>query len=70
MFSEPVTGFATGDVTLSGTAGATTAIVSGSGANYTVTVSGMTTSGTVIASINAGVAVDAGIKSKSCFNEY
>ena len=60
VFSEPVTGFATGDVTLSGTAGATTAIVSGSGANYTVTVSGMTTSGTVIASINAGVAVDAG----------
>src|SRR5688572_25060208 len=60
MFSEPVTGFATGDVTLSGTAGATTAVVSGSGATYTVTVSGMTTSGTVIASINAGVAIDAG----------
>src|SRR5687767_13431763 len=59
-FSEAVTGFATGDVTLSGTAGATTAIVSGSGAIYTVTVSGMTTSGTVIASINAGVAIDAG----------
>ena len=59
-FSEPVTGFATGDVRLSGTAGATTAIVSGSGATYTVTVSGMTTSGTVIASINAGVAVDVG----------
>ena len=60
VFNEPVTGFATGDVTLSGTAGATTAVVSGSGATYTVTVSGMTTSGTVIASINAGVAVDAG----------
>src|SRR5688572_7835780 len=60
VFSEPVTGFATGDVTLSGTAGATTAVVSGSGATYTVTVSGMTTSGTVIASINAGVAIDAG----------
>src|SRR5687767_3908696 len=60
VFSEPVTGFATGDVTLSGTAGATTAIVSGSGATYTVTVSGMTNSGTVIASINAGVAIDAG----------
>src|SRR5688572_12041101 len=60
VFSEPVTGFATGDVTLSGTAGATTAIVAGSGATYTVTVSGMTNSGTVIASINAGVAIDAG----------
>src|SRR5687767_13491099 len=60
VFSEPVTGFATGDVTLSGTAGATTAVVSGSGATYTVTVSGMTNSGTVIASINAGVAIDAG----------
>ena len=60
VFNEPVTGFATGDVTLSGTAGATIAVVSGSGATYTVTVSGMTTSGTVIASINAGVAVDAG----------
>ena len=31
VFSEPVTGFATGDVTLSGTAGATTAVVTGSG---------------------------------------
>src|SRR5687767_7527970 len=60
VFSEPVTGFATGDVTLSGTAGAATAVVSGSGATYTVTVSGMTNSGTVIASINAGVAIDAG----------
>jgi hypothetical protein len=30
-FSQAVTGFATGDVTLSGTAGATTAVVSGSG---------------------------------------
>jgi hypothetical protein len=58
-FSEPVTGFATGDVTLGGTAGATTAIVSGSGPVYTVTVSGMTGDGTVTASIAAGVAADA-----------
>jgi hypothetical protein len=58
LFSEPVTGFATGDVTLGGTAGATTAVVSGSGAMYTVSVSGMTTSGTVIATIAAGVAND------------
>ena len=55
VFSQPVTGFATGDVTLSGTAGATAAVVSGSGSTYTVSVSGMTASGTVIASIAAGV---------------
>ena len=45
VFSEPVTGFADNDVTLSGTAGATTASVSGSGATYTVAVSGMTGAG-------------------------
>lgn len=57
VFSESVTGFSTGDVTLSGTAGATTAVVSGSGASYTVTVSGMTSNGTVIASIGSSVCV-------------
>ncbi len=59
VFSEPVSDFATGDVTLTGTAGATTAAVTGSGMNYTVSVTGMTTDGTVIASVNAGVAHDA-----------
>jgi hypothetical protein len=59
VFSEPVTGFATGDVSLSGSAGATTAVISGSGTTYNVAVSGMTSSGTVVASVNAGVAVDA-----------
>ena len=59
IFSAPVTDFATGDVTLSGTAGATTAIVTGSGTTYNVAVSGMTQSGTVIATILAGVAQDA-----------
>ncbi|UXI70579.1 beta strand repeat-containing protein [Tahibacter amnicola] len=59
VFSEPVADFATGDVTLGGTAGATTAAVSGSGTTYTVSVSGMTASGTVIATIAAGVATDA-----------
>jgi hypothetical protein len=59
VFDRPVTGFVSADVVLSGTAGATTKLVSGSGANYTVTVSGMTQSGTVIASIPAGVAEDA-----------
>lgn len=62
VFSEPVTGFATGDVTVTGTAfgpGATpVAAVSGSGASYTVSVSGMTRSGTVIATVPAGVAND------------
>ena len=54
--------FATGDVTLSGTAGATTAIVtnpSGDQVTYNVAVSGMTGNGTVIASVAAGVAHDA-----------
>ena len=59
VFSEVVTNFATGDVTLTGTAGATTAIVSGSGTTYNVAVSGMSSNGTVTASIMAGVATDA-----------
>ena len=59
-FSETVANFATGDVTLSGTAGATTATVTGSGTTYNVAVSGMTGSGTiVVASVAAGVASDA-----------
>jgi peptidyl-Lys metalloendopeptidase len=59
VFSEVTTDFATGDVTLSGTAGATTAAVTGSGTTYNVAVSGMTSGGTVIADIAAGVAHDA-----------
>ncbi len=58
VFSESVTDFQTGDVSLSGTAGATTAAVTGSGTTYTVSVSGMTSDGTVIASVAAGRAVD------------
>ncbi len=59
VFSETVTGFATGDVTISGTApGSKTATVTGSGGNYNVAVTGMTGSGTVIATIAAGVAQD------------
>ena len=56
VFSATVADFVTGDVTLGGTAGATTATVSGSGTTYNVAVTGMTTSGTVIASLAAGVA--------------
>jgi CSLREA domain-containing protein len=61
-FSQPVSGFGddSGDVTLSGTAGATTAVVTEiDGSTYDVAVSGMTTDGTVIASIPANVASDA-----------
>jgi Ca2+-binding RTX toxin-like protein len=59
VFNEPVTGFTSGDVTLSGTAGATTAVVTGGPTTYNVAVSGMTTDGTVIASIPANAATDA-----------
>ncbi|QJR16735.1 IPTL-CTERM sorting domain-containing protein [Usitatibacter palustris] len=55
-FSEPVTGFATGDVTIGGTALPTTATITGGPTTYTVAVTGMTSAGTVIASVAAGVA--------------
>jgi len=60
VFSESVTGFAASDVSFTGsTAGGTlAATVSGSGASYTVIVAGMTTDGTVVASIGAGAAND------------
>ena len=58
VFSESVTGFGDDDIELTGTAGATTANVSGSGATYTASVSGMTSSGTVIAKVKAGAASD------------
>jgi len=45
VFSESVSDFAAGDVMLSGTAGATTVAVTGSGTTYNVAVSGMTSSG-------------------------
>jgi hypothetical protein len=61
VFSQSVTGFTSGDVTIGGTAGGSkTATVTGSGTTYNVAVSGMTTSGTVTASIAAGVAATAG----------
>jgi cyclophilin family peptidyl-prolyl cis-trans isomerase len=58
VFSEPVADFADGDVTIEGTAGATTALVTGSGTTYNVAVTGMTQTGTVIATVAAGVAQD------------
>jgi hypothetical protein len=56
VFSGTVTDFTGTDITLSGTAGANTAVVTGSGTTYNVAVSGMSSSGTVIASIDAGKA--------------
>jgi hypothetical protein len=63
VFNEAVTGFTSSDVSLSGTAGATTALVTetapNDGTTFDVAVSGMTTNGTVIASIAANKASDA-----------
>jgi hypothetical protein len=59
-FSEPVTGFTSADVSFAGgTIGGTLAAnVVGSGADYTVTVTGMSGVGTVVASIPAGRVAD------------
>src|SRR6266513_3043153 len=60
VFSKPVSGFSDAGVTLSGSAGgAKTVTVSGGPSTYNVAVSGMSSSGTVIASIPAGAARDA-----------
>jgi len=59
-FNRAVSGFTAADVTLSGTANRTNATVSVSGGPsvYTVQVNGISSDGTVIASVNAGGAVD------------
>ncbi|MFN8384345.1 MAG: sortase [Anaerolineales bacterium] len=61
VFTEAVTNFATGDVNLtaSSVGGTLIGTVTGSGTTYNVAVTGMTTAGNVVASINAGVASDA-----------
>ena len=65
VFSETVTGFgdSAADVSLSGTAGSATAVITeiapNDGTTYNVAVSGMTISGIVIASIPAGAATNA-----------
>jgi hypothetical protein len=57
VFSEAVSGFDGADILFGGTAtGPLTAVVTGGPTTYTVTVSGMTDSGTVTASIPAGAA--------------
>jgi chitinase len=59
VFSEPVSGFTSGDVSVTGTAsGNPTATVSGSGTVYNVAIDGLSGNGTVIATIPAGVASD------------
>jgi hypothetical protein len=60
-FSEPVTDFTPADISFAGgTVGGTLVpVVSGSGADYTVTVTGMSGVGTVVASIPAGRVLDA-----------
>jgi thermitase len=69
VFSESVSGFDSADVTIGGTAGATTALVTGSGTTYNVAVSGMTGNGTVTASVNAGAAADAAGNASTASNE-
>ncbi len=68
VFNKPVADFATGDVTLSGTAGGLGAVVptvaeiapnNGTTYQVSVPVAGITANGTVIATVPAGVAQDA-----------
>ncbi|MCX5661053.1 MAG: M36 family metallopeptidase, partial [Planctomycetota bacterium] len=60
VFTETVADFVAGDITLGGTAGATSVYLPGGGTNtYDFAVSGMTGFGTVTASVAAGVATDA-----------
>jgi hypothetical protein len=60
VFSQAVTGFTGTDVDLSASTvpGTLVAVVSGAGPNYTVSVSGATGPGVVVATIPAGVTVD------------
>ncbi|NLF72389.1 MAG: cadherin repeat domain-containing protein, partial [Candidatus Anammoximicrobium sp.] len=59
-FSEPVTGLEADDVILEGSApGTPSASVTGGPTVYTISVSGMSGDGTVVASVRAGAAVDA-----------
>jgi subtilisin-like proprotein convertase family protein len=60
VFSEPVTGFTASDVVISGSAGGTKSIrVLGEGTHYLISVTGITTAGSVIASVPANAAFDA-----------
>ena len=65
VFNESVSDFTSADVMPAGTAGATTAVVTGSGTTYDVAVSGMTGAGTIIMTVRAGVAHDASANANS-----
>lgn len=59
IFSEAISGFTNSDVSISGTAGATTAVVStADNITWTVNISGMTGDGTIIVTIPANAAQD------------
>lgn len=58
-FDEDVVGFDASDVAVSGSAGATSATVTGSGSSFVVTVSGVPGRGTVVVDLPAGVVTDA-----------
>jgi hypothetical protein len=58
VFTETVYGFVGANVSLSGTALANTATVTGSDRNYTISVSGMTKSGSVVASLSSSKVQD------------
>jgi hypothetical protein len=66
QFDQAVTGFTSSDITISGTAGATTAIITAiapnDGTTYMVAISGMIGSGTIVASIAAGAAINASLQ--------
>jgi subtilisin-like proprotein convertase family protein len=59
VFDQDVIGFTATGVTLSGTAGAVNKAVTGGPSTFNIAVSGMTSSGTVIATIPAGVCTNA-----------
>jgi cyclophilin family peptidyl-prolyl cis-trans isomerase len=58
VFSEAVTNFVSSGVIISGTAGATTATITGIGTTYNVAITGMVRDGTVIVSLAPGAAED------------
>jgi len=58
LFSEEVTGFDAGDVTMGGTATGTSFTVTGSGTTYTITVTSVTGDGTLEPTIAGGVCQD------------
>lgn len=58
VFDEPVASFTAADVTVTGTAGATAATVSGDGPSYTVTIATVPDRGTVAIDVAAGAVTD------------